>query len=217
MGTRVAGLSELSCYSVDAPESSGDFEATFQAMLPQMAAALSCDMTRVITLQLGDLPGELIGFSGDVHDQYAHRVHEDPNSAEAMTAYGEVHARQVRDLLDILDAIPEGNGTLLDNTLVAWVGEMGNPAHGFNEWPVALFGGQGLQQGKVVNYPQTIPFYEDSLVPGVDTMGLPHQRLLITLAQSLGVNLSKLPVESLLDVNGGSIDCTGALKELLKT
>ena len=47
LGTRVAGLSELSCYSVDAPESSGDFEATFQAMLPQMAAALSCDMTRV--------------------------------------------------------------------------------------------------------------------------------------------------------------------------
>ena len=134
-----------------------------------------------------------------------------------MTAYGEVHARQVRDLLDALDAIPEGNGSVLDNTLVAWVSEMGNPAHGFNEWPVALFGGQGLELGRIVNYPQVIPFYEDSLVPGVDTVGIPHQRLLITLAQSLGVQLDALPVTVLQDVNGTSIDCTGALKELLKT
>ena len=81
----------------------------------------------------------------------------------------------------------------------------------------SVFGGQGLNLGRIVNYPQVIPFYEDSLVPGVDTVGLPHQRLLITLAQSLGVQIDALPVTTLQDVNGATIDCTGALKELLKT
>ena len=46
-------------------------------------------------------------------------------------------------------------------------------------------------------------------------MGLPHQRVLVTLAQSMGVSIDALGETELMDAEGQLVDCTGALTEVL--
>lgn len=210
---RVNGLSSLTCSPQEAPLGLDSYEDRFQAMVPLIAAALSCDMTRVITLQMGDIPGGEIGYSGDVHQVFAHKAYQDEESADVMTAYQTRHARQLADLLDALEAIPEGNGTLLDNTHVVWMSELGNPAHGFDRTPAMSFGATG-RKGTWIHYPSTTPLDQDWLVPA-DKMGMPHQRFLLTLAHECGVSLEALPITELLASDGSPIDCRGILEELV--
>ena len=42
-----------------------------------------------------------------------------------------------------LDAIPEGSGTLLDNTLIVWANELGRGDHNQENIPVVLIGKAG--------------------------------------------------------------------------
>jgi len=47
------------------------------------------------------------------------------------------------DLARRLNAVKEGNGTMLDNTLIVWMSDSGEGHHGFcSEWPLVLVGGR---------------------------------------------------------------------------
>ena len=223
--TRVVGLSSLSCGEIPAlPTELGSYEQDFQAFIPMITSALACDMTRVVSLHMGQLSKqEVLGVPGDLHDEHAHSVYVNPESADVMTKYTAVHAQHVADLLTALDSVPEGNGTLLDNTMVAWLGELGDGSHGFDRWPVVLFGGQGIAPGRVLHYPRETPVqgqaWDDSSFPGLpgyDTMGVPHQKLLTSICQAMGVEIDRMPVETLRGKNGETIDCTGILNELFQ-
>jgi hypothetical protein len=67
------------------------------------------------------------------------------------------HAQRVADLAKRLDAIPEGNGTMLDNTLIVWMSDSGEAHHGFcGEWPMVLVGNLGGRlktAGRFLQYP----------------------------------------------------------------
>ena len=67
------------------------------------------------------------------------------------------HAQRVAALAKRLDAIPEGNGTVLDNTLIVWMSDSGEEHHGFcGEWPMVLIGNLGGRlktDGRFLQYP----------------------------------------------------------------
>jgi hypothetical protein len=50
------------------------------------------------------------------------------------------YASRVAKLATALDAVPEGNGTMLDNTLIVWANEQGRGDHNQANVPVVLIG-----------------------------------------------------------------------------
>ena len=68
------------------------------------------------------------------------------------------HAARVADLAKRLDSLPEGNGTMLDNTLIVYMSDSGERHHGFcNEWPMVLVGNLGGRlktAGRFLQFPK---------------------------------------------------------------
>ena len=214
--TRVVGLSSTSCDAVARASSYGDYETDFASHLQLITAALACDLTRVVSIQMGQLTTEQLGLGGgDVHADYAHDIYTSSAAEEAMTTYGAVHAAHFAQILAALEAIPEAGGTLLDSTVVVWMSEMADSWHGFDRYPVVVAGGGGaLQLGRYIHYPRDVVY--DGLTPTEDGfMGRPHQPLLTTLAQAMGVSISEMPITKVAGSDGSTIDCTGVLSELL--
>ena len=46
-------------------------------------------------------------------------------------------------------------------------------------------------------------------------MGVPHQKLLTGVAQSMGVSVDRMPVETIRGIDGVTIDCTGTLEGMM--
>ena len=66
------------------------------------------------------------------------------------------HAQQIATLCDRLAQVPEGDGTMLDNTLIVWTNDNGEQHHaGYQRWPVVLVAGSnvGLRTGRYIRYP----------------------------------------------------------------
>jgi len=89
-------------------------------MIEMLAMALACDLTRVCSLSFGDYqdwPWLDVDFPSGWHDA----VHAGPATvdleADLISSYA-WYSEQLAALLAALDAIPEGDGTVLDHTLV---------------------------------------------------------------------------------------------------
>jgi hypothetical protein len=64
------------------------------------------------------------------------------------------YASQVARMAQALEAVPEGDGTVLDNTLIAWSNEQGRGDHSQRNIPVVLIGkaaGAIRQGGQLIN------------------------------------------------------------------
>ena len=211
---RIAGLTDLSCQGPSpVPVGNEDYQQTAQATAQLIASALSCDLTRVVTLQMGELPMDLVnpGYVGSLHDEFAHAVYTDPYAAQIMTDYTTIHAQQFANLLDQLDSIPESGGTVLDNTLCVWVGELGDGTHGYNQWNVVMAGGQSFEMGRYLHFKQDSPLEAWTWDGTQSMMGRPHQHLLVSLLQAFGLDVNQLGVSSVQGSQGELIDCTGGL------
>jgi len=193
---RLGSLRNLSCDIPNAPDGQWydqsweeAYDDKYQAYIGLIAAALSCDLTRVVSIQMTDLANERFGAPpGDVHLDFAHLIHSDQASHDYMTEYVRVHAEQFRDLVALLDSVPEGDGTMLDNTIVMWCSEIGDGAHRFAPWPVVLAGGRcaGFNPGRYIHYGPRIPGVDGEF--GGDAVdGESHNKLLVSLAQAFGV------------------------------
>ena len=69
----------------------------------------------------------------------------------------DVHLRGIAKLAQKLDGIPEGDGTMLDNTLIVYMSCAGGDHHGgLADWPVVLLGGMAgkLKMGRYLEYPK---------------------------------------------------------------
>jgi len=152
------------------PGSGLDFPSTTKAHIDTIVQAFSCDVTRVATL--------VVGPSGSIeHYTWANAdvdFHETAHGAvgDALTMMSRIngwHAQQVAYLIEQLSAVSEGDGTLLDNTLVFWTNELG--VHPFDhhreEVPVLLAGGM-LNTGAIIN---ASAHYHDVLLTLAHAMG----------------------------------------------
>jgi hypothetical protein len=210
---RIAALSGATCGRPELMAS----EAEFEHFARIAAAALSCDLTRVVSIQMQQLQTAEFGAPpGDVHQDYAHAAVEgNDHAVHWMTEYNLHHAREIAFLLDLLDSVPEGTGTLLDNTVVVWLTEMATGTHELRDIPVVMAGGcQGaFRTGRYLRYAQNRPMPVRPWGP-YPPIGPAHSHLLVSLAQAMGLELNALPMEAATAAEGGTIDLTGPLPGL---
>lgn len=169
------------------------FPEVGDAQMRLLASALACDATRFASLQwsraFSGVRHEWIGKT-ESHHHYSHDGVSDEPNVEIDRWYAE----KFRDLLLLLDSYPEGNGTLLDNTIVVWGRELPTPWHAGYPFPIVMAGGGGgrIETGRYLNYDQT-----------------PHAALLVSICHAMG-----LPeIESIGDVDPD----TGPLQGLVRS
>lgn len=134
-------------------------ELVVDAQIKLIVAALACDLTRVASFQytLGDNDSAPYPFLGinDGHHLLTHAGDSDTASWEKVMKIRVWYAQKFASLLAQLDAVPEGNGTLLDNTLVVWGSELGTGnTHSFKSTPFVTAGGAGgaFNTGRYLEY-----------------------------------------------------------------
>lgn len=214
----LVGVSTAECGSVPGRATEyGDYDMDFEAHLQLIAAAFSCDLTRVASMQMGQLFTNQLGLgAGDIHADYAHDIYTSQSGEDAMALYMAYHAQQFARILEVLESIPEGDGTLLDNTVVAWLPELADSWHGMDHYATVVAGGKNsrLRRGRYIQCGRNTPL-SGLQADGSAYMGTPHQKMLIGLCQAVGMDTQSLGVKSVTGSDGSTIDCTGALSEML--
>lgn len=125
------------------------------------ASALMTGLTNVVTITSGlcRIRGSYDGFSKmGVHS--AGHNKKDPALGvmghEVLAKVRRFIAERTAGLMKKLQEMPEGKGTMLDNTLVVFTSDSANRQHtGGENWPFVLVGNLGgrLKTGRLINYP----------------------------------------------------------------
>jgi hypothetical protein len=118
-----------------------------ELMLGLVANALSCNLTRIVTFQLGLCGAQWqyhwLGIAKDGHEGVAHL--DDPagtnvEATAAMISISRWFAEVVAGFAGKLQALPHGPGSVLDRSLVLWANENGNGIHGMDDIPLVFLG-----------------------------------------------------------------------------
>ena len=163
-----------------------DYAEHATLLMDLLALAFQTDMTRISTFMLAREVSSRaypeIGVS-DSHHPLSH--HQDrPINLQRLGLVNEYHFRQFAHLVKRLAETPEGDGTMLDSTLLLYgTGISDSNTHFHEDLPIALVGGTatGITGGRYVRYPQ----------------GTPLANLHMTVLEMLGT-----PVESFGDSTG---------------
>jgi len=128
------------------------------------AAALISGLTNVVTITSG--VGSIFGtdYSG-ISPSPTHGIGHgtiDPKlevpGLEVLRRYREHHSTHAAGILKKLQATPEGNGTMLDNTVLVFTSDSAQTQHTKGDhWPFVLVGDLGgtLKTGQYVSYPMS--------------------------------------------------------------
>jgi hypothetical protein len=184
--------------------------------------AFACDLTRIVTFSAPVPQCPELGYPADAtFHGYAHQSILGNTAcgqmfsalaAQAMTDLDAWHAGHVAYLLQQLDSVAEGDGTLLDHTVVVWVTELATPTH--QHWDVCtlLAGGCNgfFETGRYVRYPRTL----SNPMPNMALTGPPHNRLHVSLLQAMGQTDTSFGMTSAVADDGSNISFTGPLTEL---
>jgi hypothetical protein len=157
-----AGDDELSCDPGERPEGPFDVVARLEAMTDLMVLAFQCDRTRVLSFMMGNAGSnrsyDFLGVSG-AHHEISHHQNLEENFTK-LTVINTWEVAQFASLLMKMAAVQEGEGTLLDNSLVFFSSEVadGN-SHAHTNMPVLLAGrGGGVHSpGRHIDVPGSRP------------------------------------------------------------
>ena len=139
--------------------------AYIRTMYDLMYLAFRTDCTRIATYQItnmadasskaGKFP-QLQGFKESLHS-LAHGWNK-PGGAESLGLWDQFMAQQLSYFLERLAAAPEGDGTMLDNTVVLY-GSSNSNTHNNNNYPLLLAGGKnmGLRHGRYLKFGDEVP------------------------------------------------------------
>ena len=140
-------------YNVD------NYPAVGRQMSKLVAMAMACEMTPVMLFQwsTGQCSTRHKWVSQQAGSSGFHGItHQGSDGQPTHDAIHSWYIEQIGNLLDDLDSLPEGDGTVLDNSIVLWVGgEQGSSTnHSFDDMCYVLFGKGGgvLDAGKHVEY-----------------------------------------------------------------
>ena len=122
------------------------------------AAALIGGLTRVVTIASGLCGhfGNFRGFTDSPIEMHAQIGHGGAAGKKLHTVLRKFHMGQVAALARKLQAVPEGDGTMLDHTLIVYTSDFGETHHSTgNDWAYVLLGDLGgkLTRGQYVDYP----------------------------------------------------------------
>ena len=138
------------------------FEEHIKLMFDLQVLAFQSDLTRVITFMLGrETSGRTYPEIGvpDAHHPLSHH-NNDTNKIAALAKINALHTTMFAYFLDKMQATPDGEGSLLDNTLLLYGAGMSNSnTHDGTNLPLFLAGGAAGQHrgGRHVVVPSDTP------------------------------------------------------------
>ncbi|QDU96593.1 DUF1552 domain-containing protein [Lignipirellula cremea] len=118
----------------------------FEAQNAIAAAAIASRLTNVVNLDASGVAYYTWKELGVMTDGHAigHMHPDQPERDKLCIPIRKFHAERIADIARRLDAVKEGNGTVLDNTLIVWMSDSGEEHHGFcAEWPLVTLGNLG--------------------------------------------------------------------------
>jgi hypothetical protein len=181
----------------------GTLRQSYELMIDLMVAALRCDLTRIVTLDvykaIGASGGQEAGFEhscasceGSPNPTDWHRAAHDwdqLDQREKVVTINEWIAREVFvPILEKLD-IDQGDGTTyLDSSVVLWGNELGMNHLNYSV-PTVLAGSANgyLETGRYIDYIDWNRPVKFSQHNGMVIEGVPYNRLLVTLLQAFGL------------------------------
>lgn len=188
------------CKDPGAPQAMSDiydpanFEAIGKLQMDMLVMALTCDITRVASIQwqrsVGDIVFDWLGVS-EGHHSLSHHGLDEQQAKDDLVKINTWYAGQLAYLIEKMKSVPEGTGTLLDNTVILWCNELAiGSLHSHDDMRFLLAGrcGGALQTGRHLSY-----------------SGDPHNNLLLSLCKMMDVDLPTF---------GNPAYCTGPLAKL---
>jgi hypothetical protein len=157
-----------------------DWEEHAKVMFDLQVLAFQSDTTRVFSLMMGrELSGHVFRNLGqsEQHHIITHHRH-DQSLVEQKARIDIYHMQVLRYLLDKLHAAPDGDGSLLDHSMIVYGSAMGDGnQHAFHDIPTLVLGkGAGrIMSGRHVKH-----------------QDVPMTNLLVSLLDKVGVQAGKL-------------------------
>ena len=157
-----------------------------------LAMSLACDLTRVASIMWTNsatqMPFPWLSIP-EGHHELAHRGNSDDDAQEKLVKINNWYAKQFAYLVAKLKSMPEGDGSVLDSTLLIWVNEhsRGNN-HDRDEIPYVIAGKGG---GTVLPH------------RWLQVDDVPHNNLWVGCMQAMGLDVKTF---------GNPDYCTGSLK-----
>jgi hypothetical protein len=184
-----------------------DVPQRHQILHDLLVASFACDLTRVASIIMAPSRSDIVpnwipdpsdtssmpkGIP-DSHHDLSHHGDSDTVAEAKLVAINQWYAGQVAALISALKAVPEGAGTLFDNTVILWCNELGiGNAHTHTNVPFMLAGSAGgyFKTGQSLKFPD----------------GTAQNNLHISLCQAMGLSDVK--------TFGNPAYCTGPLAGL---
>ena len=116
-----------------------------------MVLACQTDMTRVITFQMGHEMSlrsyPELGFSDSHHSQTHH--HGEPEKIAKTTKINIFHTKMLAYYLDKLRTTPDGDGSLLDHSMILYGAALSDAnLHLYTDLPLLLVGGSSMSASR---------------------------------------------------------------------
>jgi hypothetical protein len=159
------------------------FSEYYKLMADLQVLAWQIDMTRICTFQIGhEMSGRAypeVGF-GDAHHSFTHHQ-GDPEKISKVIRINAFHTKLLAYYLDKLRSTPDGDGSLLDHSMVLYGSSLsdGN-LHLYTDLPLLLVAGGvgGIKGGRHIRYRGGLPMtnllltmLDKARVPHVDKLG----------------------------------------------
>ena len=168
------------------------FREHMRLMFDLQLLAWQTDLTRVVSFMIGrEISGRTYPEIGipDAHHPLSHHL-DDPAKIATMSKINTYHVSLFAEFVDRLRSTPDGDGSLLDHSLLLYGAGMSNSnAHAPVNLPVMLVGGGGgLRGGRHLKYAEDTPM-ANLLVAIMDALGVPMD--------PIGISNGRLDVLSL--------------------
>lgn len=192
---RIQKLQEKDMSHIDVPSAPvgipSDYEEHLKVMFDLIALSYQANLTNVASFMMEKEVSMRTFPNLNISEAFHPLSHHgnDPAKLEKLANVQHFHTQVFKTFLDKLDNMPEGDGTVLDNSIILYGSNMSNSdKHNQDPLPNAIFGhGRGtIKGGQHLRYAQ-------------DT---PHANLLLTLLNRAGIDQSSFG------------DSTGVLSEV---
>jgi hypothetical protein len=171
--------------SLDVPKTPAgipdDYIEHTKLMFDLMALSFQADITRISTFMMAREVSyrtfPKLGISESFHPASHHQ--NLPARLEALTRINAHHVQLFSHVLERLKATPDGDGNLLDHSLLLYGSAMSNSnVHNHGPLPVLVAGGAAgrLKGGRHIKYPENTPM-SNLLMTILDKAGIPQERV----------------------------------------
>ncbi len=138
------------------PHAKENYPLIGKLQMELMFQAHLCDLTRVSTFMWSNADSwQYFPWIGVDEEHHALSHLTDPASLEKLTRINVWYAEQIAYFLGLLASVPDGDGTMLDNSLVLWgneIGEGSTHTHEHIPWLLAGSAGRHFAPGRALEF-----------------------------------------------------------------